>query len=89
MLSTPLLESVVFARIFVDAVINHMVGSDRGSGTGTAGSHYSAPDEDFPGVPWTKADFNGPWDCDTYNQGIMNWDDPVQVGKEKNRKFQN
>jgi alpha-amylase len=66
-------------RIYVDAVINHMCGSERGNGTDTAHCFYNADTEGFPCVPYDKNDFNGPWDCPTGNQGIMNWDDPVQV----------
>lgn len=32
------------------------------SGTGSAGSSFDADNGDFPGVPYTMADFNG---CDT------------------------
>ncbi|KAM0789526.1 hypothetical protein ACM66B_000341 [Microbotryomycetes sp. NB124-2] len=43
-------------QIIADVVINHMTGSDRGPGTGTAGSSYSA--YNYPAVPYGTNDFH-------------------------------
>ncbi|KIH46479.1 alpha amylase, catalytic domain protein [Ancylostoma duodenale] len=54
----------VGVRIIVDVVINHMVGVSQKSGvngrSGSAGSDFDGTDgvEQFPEVPYTKADFN-------------------------------
>ncbi|KAK4054694.1 hypothetical protein OIO90_003506 [Microbotryomycetes sp. JL221] len=45
-------------KIIVDAVINHMTGSDRGAGTGTAGSSYN--NYNYPAVPYGSNDFHSP-----------------------------
>lgn len=45
----------------MDGVINHMTGMGR-AGTGSGGSSFDADEGEFPGVPYTMADFNG---CDT------------------------
>lgn len=44
-------------RIFVDMVVNHMVGAG-GTGTGSAGSSFDADNLQFPAVPYGPNDFN-------------------------------
>jgi alpha-amylase len=58
--------------IYVDAVINHMTGHG-GSGTGTGGSSYDGPSENYPGVPFSNLDFHQPY-CE-----ISNYNDPNDV----------
>ncbi|KAK6757096.1 hypothetical protein RB195_015117 [Necator americanus] len=54
----------VGVRIIVDVVMNHMVGVSQKSGvdgkSGSGGSSFDGTDgvEQFPGVPYTKSDFN-------------------------------
>jgi len=59
-------------NIYVDAVINHMTGHG-GSGTGTGGSSYDGPSENYPGVPFSNLDFHQPY-CE-----ISNYNDPNDV----------
>lgn len=51
-------------RIYVDGIINHMAGLGR-SGTGTNGTYFlsDVDDADFPGVPYTGADFHDCTNC--------------------------
>ncbi|CAG7825995.1 unnamed protein product [Allacma fusca] len=67
----------VGVRIYVDAVINHMT-SPAGRGVGTGGSSYDSEALDYPGVPFTSSDFNGPNECPTRSGGIEDFFDPVQ-----------
>merc|ERR1711970_1078597 len=67
----------VGVNIYVDAVINHMCGAG-GSGTGTGGSPYNANNEDLPGVPFSRADFNDA-NCHSNSGDIENYQDPNQV----------
>jgi len=57
--------------VVADAVINHMAGADRGSGTGVAGSSFGI--DSFPAVPFGANDFN---DCRT---NIASYGDRYQV----------
>ena len=56
--------------VIADAVINHMTGTDLGSGTGVAGSSFGV--DSFPGI-YGAADFN---DC---RSNISNYGDRYQV----------
>ena len=64
----------VGVRIIVDAVMNHMVGIGQKKGDGGEGSSGSSDFdgrhgiESFPGVPYTKDDFND-FRCDGDIQG--------------------
>ncbi|XP_012937880.2 alpha-amylase [Aplysia californica] len=60
----------VGVRIYVDVVVNHMAGLGR-KGTGTAGSSFDSDKRDFPGVPFTKPNFNSRDDCPS-NDGFVN-----------------
>ncbi|XP_041506814.1 pancreatic alpha-amylase-like isoform X2 [Microtus oregoni] len=63
-------------RIYVDAVINHMCGSDRGAGTSsTCGTYYNANNREFPGVPYSALDFND----EKCNRVIYNYHDAYEV----------
>lgn len=57
--------------VVVDAVVNHMAGADRGTGTGTGGTTFSV--DSFPGVPFGYNDFN---DC---RSNITNYGDRGNV----------
>ncbi|MFE7407176.1 alpha-amylase family protein [Isoptericola sp. NPDC057559] len=57
--------------IVADAVINHTTGADQGAGAGVAGTSFAV--DDFPGVPYTAADFN---DC---RENIANYGDRDEV----------
>ncbi|MFE5340966.1 alpha-amylase family protein [Isoptericola sp. NPDC056578] len=57
--------------VVADAVINHTTGADQGAGTGVAGTSFAV--DDFPGVPYTAADFN---DC---RENIANYGDRDEV----------
>lgn len=57
-------------RIYVDVVINHMCGAGS-SGTGTGGSHFSH--ENYPAVPYSSSDFNGPHNCFTASGNIESY----------------
>lgn len=57
--------------VIADAVINHMSGADRGSGTGVAGSAFGV--DSFPAVPYGYNDFN---DC---RSNITNYSDRYNV----------
>ena len=48
------------ARIYVDAIINHMTGMGRSSDDEPAsgGSEYDADEGHYPAVPFTMNDFN-------------------------------
>lgn len=50
----------VGVRIYVDAVINHMTGTWE-ENIGTGGSTADFDNWDYPGVPYTIADFNYPF----------------------------
>ena len=67
-------------RIYVDAVINHMVGAGS-EGTGTGGSYFNGNSLDFPGVPFGPNDFNCCQCamCTTGSCDIENYHDVDQV----------
>ncbi|CAL1534471.1 unnamed protein product [Lymnaea stagnalis] len=68
----------VGVRVFVDAVVNHMAGLGR-SGVGTAGSTFNSDARDFPGVPFTKENFNDRSDCPSGDGNVNNYGDPKNV----------
>ncbi len=47
-----------------------------GSGTGTGGSSYDGPGENYPGVPFSSLDFHQPY-CE-----ISNYNDPNDVSMD-------
>ena len=61
--------------IIVDVVFNQTTGQDGSSGrqTGVAGTEYDAKNGDYPGFPFTKADYH---DCDS---DISNYKDAYNV----------
>ncbi|CAG7818577.1 unnamed protein product, partial [Allacma fusca] len=50
-----------------------------GQGVGTGGSSYDADTLDYPGVPYSSLDFNGPNECSTRSGDIEGYDDAVQI----------
>ncbi|XP_052722542.1 alpha-amylase-like [Crassostrea angulata] len=68
----------VGVRVYVDSVVNHMAGLGR-IGTGTAGSHFNSSNYDFPGVPYTRPNFNTRDKCPSGGGGVDNYSDPKNV----------
>ena len=68
----------VGVRIIVDAIINHMLGEDALTGTGTGGSEYDSDNLRFPAVPYTSTDFND-YRCNSDTGLINNYGDVSQV----------
>ncbi|XP_055893859.1 alpha-amylase-like [Biomphalaria glabrata] len=68
----------VGVRVYVDAVVNHMAGLGR-KGVGTAGSTFDSDARDFPGVPFTKDNFNDRSDCPSGDGNVNNYGDPKNV----------
>ncbi|XP_063282149.1 pancreatic alpha-amylase-like isoform X2 [Pelobates fuscus] len=65
--------------IYVDIVMNHMTGYGAGIGTSsTCGSYFNSGARDFPGVPYSRLDFNDK-KCRSSNGGIDNYNDAYQV----------
>ncbi|XP_067950443.1 alpha-amylase A-like [Watersipora subatra] len=64
-------------RVYIDAVINHMVAADAGSGVGSAGSQYDTSVKSFTGVPYGPKDFTKT--CKTASGGIENDNDPNEL----------
>ena len=60
--------NAVGIRIYPDVVFNHMSGM---TGYGTGGSYGNAQTGDFPGVPFTPADFN--------ERCEVQWHDPASI----------
>ncbi|GAA3217505.1 carbohydrate-binding module family 20 domain-containing protein [Actinocorallia longicatena] len=65
-------------RVYVDAVVNHMAGTNNAGGTtgyaGTAFTGYS-----YPAVPYSSADFHHPGDPCPTSGGISDWNNEAQV----------
>ncbi|NWZ57838.1 AMYP amylase, partial [Haliaeetus albicilla] len=69
----------VGVHIYVDAVINHMCGTNAGAGNhATCGSYFNAKTEDFPAVPYSGWDFND-GKCKSRSGDIENYHDISQV----------
>ncbi|XP_077133885.1 pancreatic alpha-amylase-like [Ranitomeya variabilis] len=65
--------------IYVDAVINHMCGAGVGKGnSSTCGSPYDTDERSFPGVPYSRHDFNEN-KCKTGSGNVENYGDADQV----------
>ena len=70
--------NAVGVRIYVDAVINHMTGGG-GAGMGTGGSPYNYDLLEYPAVPYSILDFNGPHNCFTASGNIEDYNNRDQV----------
>ena len=66
-------------RVYVDAVVNHMAGTNNPAGTvGYAGTTFTA--YDHPAVPYGYGDFHHPGDnCPTSTGAINDWNNESQV----------
>ena len=62
----------------MDSVINHMAGLGR-TGTGTAGSYFNSSNYDFPGVPYSRGNFNSRDKCPSGGGGVDNYSDAKNV----------
>ena len=62
----------------MDSVINHMAGLGR-TGTGTAGSYFNSSNYDFPGVPYSRGNFNSRDKCPSGSGGVDNYSDAKNV----------
>lgn len=70
--------NAVGVRIIVDVVSNHMTHFST-VGQGTGGSPFNSGTKEYPGVPYTSADFHGPNECPTASGQIEDHLDPTQV----------
>ncbi|WP_018587309.1 carbohydrate-binding module family 20 domain-containing protein [Salinispora arenicola] len=65
-------------RVYVDAVVNHMAGTNNPPGTrGYAGTEFSG--YDYPAVPYGAGDFHRPGDNCPTDGSINDWDNEAQV----------
>ncbi|WP_025618448.1 carbohydrate-binding module family 20 domain-containing protein [Salinispora cortesiana] len=65
-------------RVYVDAVVNHMAGTNNPPGTrGYAGTEFSG--YDYPAVPYGGGDFHRPGDNCPTDGSINDWDNEAQV----------
>jgi len=71
--------NAVGVRIYVDAVINHMTGSEV-KGMGTGGTPFAGDTFFYPGVPFNSSHFNKyPDDCPSPTWNIVDYADPIEV----------
>jgi alpha-amylase len=68
-------------RVYVDAVINHMAGSNNSLTTTYGGSSYSPSGYSYPAVPYSYNDFHHPNDgyCNDEDGVIDDWDNAAEV----------
>ncbi|MFI5837565.1 carbohydrate-binding module family 20 domain-containing protein [Micromonospora sp. NPDC051300] len=65
-------------RVYVDAVVNHMAGTNNPAGTrGYAGTEFSG--YSYPAVPYGSGDFHRPGDNCPTGGGITDWNNEAQV----------
>ncbi|WP_028568568.1 carbohydrate-binding module family 20 domain-containing protein [Salinispora tropica] len=65
-------------RVYVDAIVNHMAGTNNPPGTrGYAGTEFSG--YDYPAVPYSGWDFHRPGDNCPTDGSINDWDNVAQV----------
>ncbi|MEV0393714.1 carbohydrate-binding module family 20 domain-containing protein [Polymorphospora rubra] len=65
-------------RVYVDAVVNHMAGTNNPGGTvGYAGTQFSG--YGYPAVPYGNGDFHRPGDNCPTNGAINDWNNEAQV----------
>ncbi|MFI7219843.1 carbohydrate-binding module family 20 domain-containing protein [Micromonospora maritima] len=65
-------------RVYVDAVVNHMAGTNNPAGTrGYAGTEFSG--YSYPAVPYGSGDFHRPGDNCPTGGGISDWNNEAQV----------
>ncbi|MBO4206204.1 carbohydrate-binding module family 20 domain-containing protein [Micromonospora echinofusca] len=65
-------------RVYVDAVVNHMAGTNNPAGSvGYAGTQFSG--YSYPAVPYGSGDFHRPGDNCPTSGGITDWNNEAQV----------
>ncbi|WFE40809.1 carbohydrate-binding module family 20 domain-containing protein [Micromonospora sp. WMMD998] len=65
-------------RVYVDAVVNHMAGTNNPAGTrGYAGTEFTG--YSYPAVPYGSGDFHRPGDNCPTGGGISDWNNEAQV----------
>ncbi|GAB3280296.1 carbohydrate-binding module family 20 domain-containing protein [Actinocorallia lasiicapitis] len=65
-------------RVYVDAVVNHMAGTNNGGGvTGYAGTAFTG--YSYPAVPYGNGDFHHPGDPCPTSGAINDWNNEAQV----------
>ncbi|MEH1013979.1 carbohydrate-binding module family 20 domain-containing protein [Micromonospora sp. CPCC 206060] len=65
-------------RVYVDAVVNHMAGTNNPAGSvGYAGTQFSG--YSYPAVPYGHSDFHHPGDNCPTSGGITDWNNEAQV----------
>jgi alpha-amylase len=68
-------------RVYVDAVVNHMTGSNQSSTTSYGGATF-VNGSSYPGAGYTAADFHTyPADCPQPDNQIHDWNDATEVQK--------
>ena len=71
------MRRLIFYRIYVDAVINHMTGGQ--SGVGTAGDHFTGSSCNYPAVAFSASHCNGAAQCHSYDGKIHNYSNAEEV----------
>ncbi|ROO88814.1 alpha-amylase [Actinocorallia herbida] len=66
-------------RVYVDAVVNHMAGTNNTHTTGYAGSSFSPTGYTYPAVPYGYGDFHHPGSGCGTTGGIGDWNNEAQV----------
>ncbi|MFI1522627.1 carbohydrate-binding module family 20 domain-containing protein [Kitasatospora cineracea] len=66
-------------KVYADAVINHMAGSNQTSTTGYGGSAFSPSAYSYSAVPYAKSDFHGSPPCPNADLSINDWNNVTQV----------
>ncbi|MDX6739268.1 carbohydrate-binding module family 20 domain-containing protein [Actinocorallia sp. A-T 12471] len=66
-------------RVYVDAVVNHMAGTNNSYTTGYAGTSFSPTGYSYPAVPFGYNDFHHPGSGCPTGGGINDWNNEAQV----------
>jgi alpha-amylase len=67
-------------KVYVDAVINHMSGTDQTSTDSYGGDAFNVSSRSYGQVPYTSADFHAyPANCPNSNLAINDWNNQTQV----------
>ncbi|MFC8720307.1 carbohydrate-binding module family 20 domain-containing protein, partial [Kitasatospora sp. NPDC057198] len=66
-------------KVYADAVINHMAGTNQSSTTGYGGSAFNPSGYSYSAVPYSKSDFHGSPPCPNADLGINDWNNVTQV----------
>ncbi|WP_304523616.1 carbohydrate-binding module family 20 domain-containing protein [Actinocorallia sp. API 0066] len=66
-------------RVYIDAVVNHMAGTNNSHTTGYDGTSFSPTGYSYPAVPYGYNDFHHPGSGCTTSGGINDWNNEEQV----------